>query len=256
MKKIVFFDIDGTLLNTKGVLLDSTVKSIDKLRRNGVHVAVATGRAPYQTKEIIEKLKIDCYICFNGNYCVYDKKLIYKSPIKRNEIDWLLEIGVTERFTIDFYSAEKCVASDGILENRKFYFDIGLALPEVIPGYHLEKEIFDCTVSCDQNYSGQGIDKYREKFEVHSWHKNIYQVASKNHTKATGVKYMIEHLGYRYEDTYAFGDDINDPEMLRLVGTGVAMGNAKDVAKNAADFVTKHTDNDGIEHGLKVIGLI
>lgn len=67
---------------------------------------------------------------------------------------------------------------------------------------------------------------------------------------------MIKRLGFDLKDVYAFGDGLNDIEMLNAVGTGIAMGNAEEVVKKAADHVTSGVDQEGIWKGLKELQLI
>jgi hydroxymethylpyrimidine pyrophosphatase-like HAD family hydrolase len=67
---------------------------------------------------------------------------------------------------------------------------------------------------------------------------------------------MIEKLGFDKKDVYAFGDGLNDIEMLEFVGNGVAMGNAEEVVKEVANLVTKDVAEDGILHGLELVGLL
>jgi len=74
--------------------------------------------------------------------------------------------------------------------------------------------------------------------------------------KAEGIKKLINKLGFQMEDVYAFGDGLNDMEMLGEVGTGVAMGNAPDAVKKKAVYVTKSVSDNGIWHGLKELKLI
>jgi hypothetical protein len=68
--------------------------------------------------------------------------------------------------------------------------------------------------------------------------------------------YQALKLGLRKEEIYAFGDYLNDIEMLEFAGTSVAMGNAPDIVKNAAKFVTPDVDDDGIWHGVRMVGLL
>jgi hydroxymethylpyrimidine pyrophosphatase-like HAD family hydrolase len=75
-------------------------------------------------------------------------------------------------------------------------------------------------------------------------------------SKAKGIHMLLEKAGIRREDTFAFGDGLNDVEMLKYVGTGVAMGNGCDEAKAASDLVTKAVSEDGIRYGLQMTGLI
>ena len=81
-------------------------------------------------------------------------------------------------------------------------------------------------------------------------------IINKGITKATGVTQMIERLGVTQQNTYAFGDGLNDLEMLHFVGTGIAMANGFDELKAVADLVTDSVFNDGISKGLKKLKLI
>ena len=78
----------------------------------------------------------------------------------------------------------------------------------------------------------------------------------KGGSKAEGIKKLIEKLGFKMENVYAFGDGLNDIEMLQTVGTGIAMGNALDIVKEYADLVTTNVEDDGIVNGLKEVGLL
>lgn len=81
-------------------------------------------------------------------------------------------------------------------------------------------------------------------------------VISLGGSKAIGVEKYMEYRGYTKDQVYAFGDNLNDMEMLQYVGHGVAMGNAPDAVKQAAKYVTKAVGDDGIAYGLKKLGLI
>lgn len=81
-------------------------------------------------------------------------------------------------------------------------------------------------------------------------------VAPANGSKAVGIREMLKRLDFNIEDAYAFGDGLNDIEMLQEVGTGVAMENGRDEVKAIADFVTDSVDNDGVLKGLQRLGLL
>ena len=88
------------------------------------------------------------------------------------------------------------------------------------------------------------------------WHPKGIDVFSKNGGKMTGIEKTLEYFGISQDETMAFGDGDNDAEMLRYVKMGVAMGNAVDTTKAAADYVTSSQDNGGIFKALKHFGLI
>jgi hypothetical protein len=70
------------------------------------------------------------------------------------------------------------------------------------------------------------------------------------------MEVVRQALGLEAADTYAVGDSVNDLDMIRAAGTGIAMGNASEVAKAAADYVTSDIHEDGIAHALEKFGLI
>ena len=79
--KIVFFDIDGTLLDHEKKLPASTKEAIKQLQDSGVFVAIATGRAPFMFESLREELGIDTFVSFNGQYVVFEGKVVYKNPL-------------------------------------------------------------------------------------------------------------------------------------------------------------------------------
>lgn len=91
-------------------------------------------------------------------------------------------------------------------------------------------------------------DELKEDFTIVPYYTGLIRmdVYKKGFTKGTACKYMFEKLGIPKENSYAFGDGINDKEMLQLVGHGIAMGNAIDEIKAISDDITDSVDNDGI----------
>ena len=81
-------------------------------------------------------------------------------------------------------------------------------------------------------------------------------MTARGNTKQKGLDEIIRHFGIRLEDTIAFGDGGNDIPILRHAGIGVAMGNASDRVKEAADYVTTSVDDDGIANALRYLNVI
>ncbi len=95
---------------------------------------------------------------------------------------------------------------------------------------------------------------YREAFphvQLVRWHPYACDILPKDGSKARGIKKVLEHVGKTMDDAVAFGDGLNDVEMLEAVGTGVAMGNGHEKAKAAADVIARHVDEDGIYKVMK-----
>ena len=83
--------------------------------------------------------------------------------------------------------------------------------------------------------------------------KNLVEVANKNAGKKAGLAFFTELLGLKREEAAAFGDADNDIDMIRYAGCGIAMANASESCKQAADFITGHHDEDGVAEGLREI---
>ena len=99
-------------------------------------------------------------------------------------------------------------------------------------------------------------DALNDIFDFMNHGDGIVEAVPKGTSKATGIAWLCEHLGVAIEDTYAIGDSINDLEMLAFVGHSIAMGNASQAAKDAAEYVTTHIHEDGIKHALEHYKLI
>lgn len=94
MKRMIFFDIDGTLLDHEKKVPATTRESIRQLQEAGHIVAIATGRAPYHFEELREELGIDSYVCLNGQYVVHEGKPIYGNPLAQDSLQQLTEQAV------------------------------------------------------------------------------------------------------------------------------------------------------------------
>ena len=91
-------------------------------------------------------------------------------------------------------------------------------------------------------------------FLVHG--KKVVECVPKGYSKSTGIQVVCEKLGIAHEDIYAFGDSVNDLDMLKYAAHGIAMGNGMPEAKAAADYVTNNIHADGIYNACKHFGLI
>jgi Cof subfamily protein (haloacid dehalogenase superfamily) len=255
-KKIVFFDIDGTLLDENKELPDSTVQAVQALKDTGVHVAIATGRAPFMFADLRKRLGIDSYVSFNGQYVVFEGEVIYQKPLNRERLHTLKEHAHENGHPLIFMDAETMRAS---MDNHPYIHvsmgSLKFTHPELDPFYYENRDIYQALLFCKPEEEHLYIHEYSE-FRFVRWHAVSTDILPFGGSKAEGIKRMIERLGIKKEDVYAFGDGLNDIEMLRFVGTGVAMGNAKEEVKEVADFVTKDVAEEGILYGLKQLQLI
>jgi Cof subfamily protein (haloacid dehalogenase superfamily) len=256
MKKIVFFDIDGTLLDQEKKLPRSTKKAIQLLKENGVFVAIATGRAPFMFTSLKKELDIDSYVSFNGQYVVFENEAIYKNPLKQSELERFLLDTKTNEHPLIFMNELTMKATT---QYHPFIeTSMGSLLfphPDEDKSFYVQNEIYQSLLFCKEDEETFYFENFPE-FDFIRWHPYSVDILPKGGSKAEGIKKMIDRLGFDLKDVYAFGDGLNDLEMLKAVGTGVAMGNGVPEAKALANFVTSDVSEDGIWNGLKELKLI
>ncbi|MBO0959582.1 Cof-type HAD-IIB family hydrolase [Neobacillus sp. MM2021_6] len=255
-KPIVFFDIDGTLLNEEKKIPASTKKAVRLLQEQGIHTVIATGRAPKMFYWIQKELNIDSYVAMNGQYVVFDGQEIYANPIDRDRLETLSMMTASNGHGMAYCSHLDYKVSKS---NHPFIeggFDsLMLPYPEVDEEYFKQLPIFQGHLYCGPQNAQMYFDHFPD-FSFIKWDANAYDILPKGASKAVGIQKMLEILDIKKENSFAFGDGLNDLEMLTMVGTGVAMGNAVPEAKAAADVITTSSSHDGILNGLIKVGLL
>lgn len=257
-RKLILFDIDGTLLDHEKKLPASTKKAIRSLQEQGHEVGIATGRPPYFFKELREELGIDTFVCFNGQYVEVEHEVIYKNSINQDKIAKLLGLATLHEHPLVFMGAESMKSSLDYQEVVAATFatlDVGVTHPKFNANYFNETEIYQVLLYCEEHEEAFYRDAMQDLNFVR-WHEHAMDVLPLGGSKALGIEKLIEKKGYTKDQVYAFGDYYNDLEMLQYVGHGIAMGNAPEEVKKVARHVTKDVDDDGIAHGLKMVGLL
>lgn len=256
MKKIVFFDIDGTLLDHEKKLPESTKEALRKLKKNGVFVAIATGRAPFMFESLREELEIDSFVSFNGQFVAFEKEVIYENPLDELELDRIMAESKKNKHPLVFLTDKTMKAT--VNHHQHIAESMGTMKfphPEADAAFYRGKNIYQTLLFCEEHEEQWYIDQY-PNFDFIRWHPYSMDILPAGGSKAEGIKKMIERLGFELKDVYAFGDGLNDIEMLKTVGTGVAMGNGEPEAKRYANFITNDVGDNGIWNGLKKLHLI
>lgn len=246
MNKFLFFDVDGTLYNSKKQLPASAKDAIFKARENGHEIAIATGRAPFMIRELLEELQIDTYVTFNGQYVVYKGKVIYTNQIANDRLTEILRFGATRNHPFVFLNEREMIATKaGYREIEESLATLHYPYPLIDANYYLQTPVYQTLLFANE----QEQATYEQQFPDVSfvrWHRYSCDMLPKGGSKALGIKKLIDHIGFNMKDVIAFGDGLNDVEMLQEVGFGVAMGNGHEEAKKAASIVAGHVDENGL----------
>jgi Cof subfamily protein (haloacid dehalogenase superfamily) len=253
---MIFFDIDGTLLDHDMRLPASTKQAVMDLKSLGHEVAIATGRAPFMFEDLRKELEIDSFICLNGQVVVLKGKVIYRNPLNTNLLRSLTDYAIARDHPIvymDLNQMKMNVSNNVHIESSMR--SLNIALPKHDPEYYLNNEIYQAMIFCQP----EDEESYRQSFKrlkFIRWHPISMDILPGNGSKANGISQIMMKLGIDKAEVYAFGDNYNDIEMFKFVGHSVSMGNAPDIVKQSARYITKNVDEDGILFGLKLVGLL
>lgn len=233
MKKIFFFDIDGTLLTEEGILPDSTKKSIIALKEQGHEVVLATGRAPYMFKELRKQLDINSYIAFNGQLVTIHNKIIYSQTLEKDELLLVTKTADKHQHPIiyvDNHGMGASVEYNELIEESLKSINI---YDSVIfdPTYYKNRNIYQAMLFIEEENEHIYKTKFNNTFNFVRWHPYSIDVDPVEGTKAQGIKKILDYENFSLNQAYAFGDALNDLDMLTLIPNSIAMGNASSLVK-------------------------
>ncbi|WP_342463140.1 Cof-type HAD-IIB family hydrolase [Ureibacillus sp. FSL K6-8385] len=256
MKKVLFFDVDGTLYNSKKQLPPSAKEAIFKAKRNGYEVAIATGRAPFMIQPILKELEIDTFVTFNGQYVVYKNEVIFTDSVPKEDLSKILEFGSERNHPAVFIDDRKMIATaPGNKKIEESLKSLRYPYPKINPHFYKDNVVYQTLIFMEENEE----TIYHQTFsnvKFVRWHPYSCDILPKNGSKARGIQKVLEKMDVPIENAIAFGDGLNDIEMLQAAGIGVAMGNAKEQVKEVADVVGGHVDDDGLAKVMKQLDII
>ncbi len=255
----LFLDIDGTILQPDDTMQDSTKEAVKQMKEQGLEVFLATGRPLHEIADIGEVLKIDSFIGYNGALAIYNGQDIVKSPMSPDLVDLYIKVAHEKGNELILYTSSHNLLSHPENEMTKLF----------CKKFHLRSNrqytedqhanILGITVI---NLKEADIPLYESFPDIHLSQVNIegfrhaYDVISDKVNKGMAIGEILNRLNIETKNAIAFGDGMNDKEMLSVVGVGFAMGNAHEKLFAYAKHRTTSVTDSGIYNGLKSLGLI
>lgn len=261
MGKIIFFDIDGTLVSASGTILDSTRRAIALARENGHKTLINTGRTFQNVDPEIRELGFDGVVCGCGTHVILDGKTLF------------YQTQSAERCAQIAACCRDCQVSP-LYERRDlmFYDPAARKLPgflELETVYEQKKAIMRAIASPED--PSFWFDKFVIWYDAQSDLERFHQVADPEffcidrgvgfaelvphgYTKASGMQVVLDALHADSTDTLAIGDSLNDLEMLQAAQVGICMGNSP-MLEPYADYVTAPLEEDGLFLAMQHFGL-
>ena len=257
--KAVMCDIDGTLLNSNGIVTPKTIEAIKKLREQGILFGISTGRDVGGVKGLLKDWKIDGLVDMivgsNGGeiYDYADDYYEMNHPLpgsliaeiidhfKDMDVNFAIHGGNGIMYTPKDDDLIKSLSESDHLPYEVIDFD-----------EYLKQDRLKLLITCAPETMPAVIERsksfHNEKFKSACLQttKLLFEFMDPRISKAFGLEKILERRGFTMENLCSFGDADNDYEMTLHAGVGVVMGNGSEKTKSVADYVTLDNDHDGI----------
>ncbi len=250
--KMIFIDIDGTLYNSEKQVTEYTKNVLNKVKNKGIYVVLCSGRPNKDVREISKDVDASKYVISSNGAFVYnyvDDIDIFESVMEKENLEKMWTLCENEKkWELIIESKEQVYINELIFRRRPERFIKIDKIDDIS-----NKKIFQMVINIEESGEYNKVKEILEK-ERKIWTPNygvgekcsFFDINNKDIDKGIGIQHLIKNLGIKKEETIGFGDGINDYEMFRECGTGVAMGNAKEELKNTADYITFTNDEDGV----------
>lgn len=275
-RKSIFLDVDGTLVSGHATMNPKVVEAINRARQNGHYVFICTGRNKTGIKYELAKADFDGIIASAGSYIEIDNKVIHSVYFNKLLVDKISKVFDENNIYYNYECTDVTYMSKKMVELfiGGVNFESGnIELEKMMKEEFKKFSIQDlslynnqdihkiCFIATDQN----DVERAKKQLgdDVNMVIHDIFdattingELISKVDNKATAIKQVIDYLEIDKKDTIAFGDSMNDYEMINFVECGIAMGNACKELKEVASRVCRSVDEDGIYYEFIELGLI
>ena len=263
MIKLIAIDLDGTLLTDAKTISDTNKKILAAAKSRGVKFVICTGRPLIAIKEYLAELNLldanDYSITFNGGLIQTNTgEILGKSAMPLEDVKHIYQLLMNLELPTDVLSDALCFQLATAVEHPSIYPRLNKALtfvPKTIDALTEDMLYNKVVAAIDVEYLDQKIalipEEEYERFEIFKTRPNLLEFMPKGVTKAFGLSVLGEHLGIATHEMMALGDEANDLSMITYAGMGVAMENATDGVKSAANFVTRTNQADGVAHAIQ-----
>lgn len=256
--EILILDIDGTLTNSKKEVSPKTLDAIIRAQEEGIKVVIASGRPTAGINKIAKTIKLDEYggyvLSYNGAKITNFQtgEVVYNETLPEEMIPSIYEEAIDSHVGIITYEGNDAIAGNGIDKYNELEARInGIGLREVkdFPNY-ITFPINKCLLTGEPEHMAEVEKKMKERFgnflNIFRSEPFFVEVMPQNIDKAYSLGKLLKHLDLERSQMIACGDGFNDLSMIKYAGLGVAMANAQEVVKQAADYITLSNDEDGV----------
>ncbi|WP_028044107.1 Cof-type HAD-IIB family hydrolase [Candidatus Stoquefichus massiliensis] len=278
MSKLIFYDVDGTLIGKSRTITENNKQALHLARQNEHKVFLCTGRNPVSAFNGLEGLETDGLITLAGGLVSVNNKIIYENSIDIKTLNYFMKLFDDNHI---YYSLETKLGNYHIKGLQDFYLDwidehykgdskaIALLKKDKVGENQYSIHDFNSHevsvqkmtfVAEDRNDFKRVKDKIEEIFHINYFVKDKSYIDGelilKTCTKVHGIQKILDYYQMNVQDTIAFGDSMNDLQMIKFVNQGIVYENAPEELKQEAIEYFGDPDQDAIYHTMKKLNLI
>ncbi len=258
--KLLVLDLDGTLTNSKKEVTPRSRKALKSAQEAGIKIVLASGRSPFGIMPLAKELELDRFgsyiLAFNGG-CIMDCRtgeVLYRNVLDPSFNRPLLEIaeeyGVASMSYKEDVSAVYTAFPDHpVIRIVARNNNLPICYIEDMKGtitYPVPKFLYLGDAETMARVEKEMQERFAGKLAIYRSEGRILDIMPSGVDKASSLESLLKILGLTREEMAACGDSYNDVSMIRMAGLGIAMANAVQEAKEAADYVTLSNDEDGV----------
>ena len=261
--KLLVLDIDGTLTNSQKEITPATVSALTELQERGIKVVLASGRPTPGVVRLAEELNLAKYgsfiLAYNGAKIIncQTNEIIHQAVIPRQYIAQLYDAAIANNVGIISYENDGVISGTAIDQYMELEARINHIPIKQVDNFveYIDFDVNKCIMTSDGEYLATVEQKLKEQFKdelsIYRSEPFFLEIMPQNIDKAYSLGKLLAHLNLSKDEMVCCGDGFNDLSMIQYAGLGVAMANAQQVVREAADYITKSNDDDGIVHVIE-----
>ena len=260
MIKIIFSDMDGTLMTSANKLPEGFAETIAELKKRGVIFAPSSGRQYFSLLKTFADYKDDfIFLSDNGTLVMQGDKEIFSQPMNLDDVNEILEVTKPLKNILTVFCGKKngyLLEEQNIPElitSLKIYYERSIAVNNwaEVDDTPIKVSFYDPTGNADKNIYPTVFEKFGDKLQVVLASGEWVDITAPHASKGRAVENIQRILNITPDECAAFGDYMNDFDMLNAVGYSFAMANAYPEIKRVAKFETASNDDFGVIVGIK-----
>ena len=257
-KKILVLDIDGTLVNSKKEITPRTLEYLLKIQDMGHIVALASGRPYPGMEQYTRKLKLHEYggyaLSFNGAKVVNCSTMetVFEKSIPKRYAGVIYDYAVEHNIGMVTYQGNEVITGTEMDDYMKYEARLNYMTLKRVDDFtgYVDFDMAKCLLTAEAEKAEvcekELADLLSQDLNVFRSEPYFIEITRKGVDKAESVDHLLKILGMEQRQSICCGDGFNDLTMVRYGGVGVAMGNAQQIVKDSADYITASCDEDGL----------